>query len=509
MFRHSIAAVCLIVCTSVVVSACGAAEPEPAPTPRPTATPRLEPTNTPAPETITLLSYGEPQVAQSLRDHAATFEQETGIRVTIEASQLRGLYEQITQDNLGSSTAYAGYIFPGQWLPDFAEAGYLEPITEQVTANQALAWNDILPAYRDYASSYGDEVYAIPLDGDVLLLYYRQDILDLFGRQAPRTWDEYLATARAINRIDMNGDGLADYGSCMAKGADEQSYWWLYAIAGPYLQTEGPGQGLFFDRQTFEPRTLNPAFERALGIYQESARYGPPDELNIGVRDTRSLFLSGRCALTIDWPELGLLAANPETSVVSEGFGTAPMPGSTQVLNTEANFLASCQGSELCPLASDNINDAPYLAFGGWMGAISRGADAANRQHAFDFLAYASALEQSQQAVADPLSGFNPYRQSHLDAPRVWRAAGFTDDAYTDAILTSLSSDNIVLDLRIPQQQQYQQAELDPILMEFLTSPRVTAPVAAENLFDAWEALNDDLGRGAQFEVYLNSLPND
>lgn len=496
----------IITCCLLLVACGGSDEPEPTPTERPEPTPRLEPTNTPAPETITLLSYGEPQVAQPLRRHAETFEAETGIRVIIEAQQTKRLYDAIQEDNLGTSTAYAGYVFPGQWLPDLAEAGYLEPLTEQVEQSSELDWDDILPAYRDYASSYDGEVYSIPLDGDVLLLYYRQDIFDLFQRQPPRTWDEYLALARAVNRIDMNGDGFADYGSCMAKGAEEQGFWYLYAIAGTYLQTQGPDQGVFFDAQTFEPRTQNPAFERALGVYQESARYGPPDELNIGVRDTRAMFLSGRCAMTIDWPELGLLAANEETSAVTEGFGTAPIPGSTQVLNTEANFMASCQGTELCPLALENVNYAPYMAFGGWMGAVSSGANGTDRQHAFDFLAYASAIEQSQADVVDPLSGFNPYRESHLTAPRVWRDAGFTDDTFTEAIAFSLSSNNIMLDLRVPQSQQYQQATLDPILTEFLTSTRVSARVASENLFNEWEALNEDLGRGAQFEVYLKSL---
>lgn len=493
----------------ILLVACGGApEPDPTPTERPQPTPRLEPTNTPAPETITLLSYGEPQVAEPLRRHAEAFAAETGTQVIIESAQLNRLYQAINEDNLGTATAYAGYVFPGQWLPDLAEAGYLEPLTDQVEAHESLDWDDILPAYRNYASRYGDEVYSIPLDGDVLLLYYRQDILDLYRREAPRTWEDYLFLARTVNRIDMTGDGFADYGSCIAKGSEEQAYWWLYAMAAPYLQTEGTAQGVFFDVDTFEPRTQNPAFERALAVYQETARYGPPDELNIGVRDTRSLFLSGRCAFTIDWPELGLLAANPETSAVSETFGVAPMPGSAQVLNTEADtpFLASCQGTELCPLAIEDVNYTPYLAFGGWMGAVSSGADSDAQELALDFLAFASNIQQSQADVVDPLSGFNPYRESHLSAPRIWRDAGFSSDQYTEAIATSLSSNNVFLDLRLPQSQQYQQAVLDGILTEFLTSPRVTAPTAAESIFTEWEALNEDLDRNAQFDVYLQSL---
>ena len=45
--------------------------------------------------------------------------------------------------------------------------------------------------------------------------------------EPPKTWDDYLAIAKAFQGKDLNGDGKADYGSCIAKKRNAQSYWMI------------------------------------------------------------------------------------------------------------------------------------------------------------------------------------------------------------------------------------------------------------------------------------------
>ena len=59
----------------------------------------------------------------------------------------------------------------------------------------------------------------------------------------------------------------------------------------------------------------NPGFIRALEIYQATNEFGPPDELNLDVGGTRALWQAGRCALTLDWGDIGTLAIDPEASI--------------------------------------------------------------------------------------------------------------------------------------------------------------------------------------------------
>ena len=75
--------------------------------------------------------------------------------------------------------------------------------------------------------------------------------------------------------------------------------------------------------------------------------------------DTRSLFTSGRCALTIDWGDIGTLAIDPENSQVIDKVGSIMLPGSTEVLDRATGKLVPCD-AEICPYAINGVNRAPF-----------------------------------------------------------------------------------------------------------------------------------------------------
>ena len=106
------------------------------------------------------------------------------------------------------------------------------------------------PFFRDFSATYKGKVYTIPLDGDFQMVYYRSDLLQQDGLQPPATWDDYLAIAKEYHGQDLNGDGKPDYGSCIAKKRNAQSYWFITSVAGDFIQTQGTSQGVFFDTRT-------------------------------------------------------------------------------------------------------------------------------------------------------------------------------------------------------------------------------------------------------------------
>ena len=138
----------------------------------------------------------------------------------------------------------------------------------------------------------------LTLDGDFHMIYYRTDLFEAAGLKAPETLDDYLAAAKALNGKDMNGDGTPDYGSCISKKRNAQAYWFITSIAGGMIQSKGTGQGVFFDTRDMKPLVNNEAFGKALDFLKETTQYGPPNEINLDVGDTRSLFTAGRCALS-------------------------------------------------------------------------------------------------------------------------------------------------------------------------------------------------------------------
>jgi multiple sugar transport system substrate-binding protein len=164
------------------------------------------------------------------------------------------------------------------------------------------------------------------------MVYYRSDLLAQEGLQPPETWDDYLSIARTFHGQDLNGDGDPDYGSCISKKRGAQAYWFITNFAASMIQTQGTSQGTFFNPDTMEPLVDNAAFRKAMELYNETTQYGPPDELNLDVGDTRSLFTSGRCALSMDWGDINRWRSIRHATV-QDKVGAVIMPGSTEVLD--------------------------------------------------------------------------------------------------------------------------------------------------------------------------------
>jgi multiple sugar transport system substrate-binding protein len=373
-------------------------------------------------------------------------------------------------------------------MVDFIVPGYVEDLTDRIANDPALEWEDVAPFFRDFSATYGGRVYTIPLDGDFHMGYYRSDLID----SPPKTWDEYLAIAAEFHGQDLNGDGDPDYGSCISKKRGAQAYWFVTDIAASMIQSQGTSQGTFFDPETMEPLIDNEAFRKAMEIYNDSTQYGPPDELNLDVGDTRSLFTSGRCALSIDW---------------GDKTGAMLTPGSTQVLDWETGTLVDCDETT-CPYAIDGVNYAPFAAYGGWSGGINAGADDLVKDAAYDFFSYMAQPAQANADVTIGITGFNPYRTSQFLNRQAWVEAGMSPAAatnYLGAIEGSLASPNMVLDLRIPQNQRYQQVVLDQAISQYMAG-EIDLEEAIQQIVVGWEEITEELGRDEQLEAYRATI---
>jgi multiple sugar transport system substrate-binding protein len=456
---------------------------------------------------VTVLTFTGPQIAEPLQRRAPAFNAATGANIKVVTVPFSDLYDKILTDMATNTNSYDAFVFDPQWMGDFVPPGYLEDITDRVKGDQTLKWDDIAPFFRDFSATYKGRTYTIPLDGDFQMVYYRSDLLKKDGLKPPATWDDYLAIAKRYNGKDLNGDGKADYGSCIAKKRAAQSYWMSWSVAGSYLQAEGTSQGAFFDAGTMKPLVNNQAFAAALDVYKQTTQYAPKDELNLDVGDTRGLFTSGRCALSADWGDIGTLAIDPKTSTVQDKVGAVIMPGSRKVLDRASGQLVDCDATR-CPHAVDGVNHAPFAAFGGWSGAINAAADQKVKDAAYDFLAYMSAPQQSNEDVTLGKTGFNPYRTSQFEDTQLWVKAGMSKEAaenYLGAIRDSLQSPNMILDLRIPKSAQYQGVVLDQALAQFLAG-EISRDQAMQQIEQGWDKITKDEGLDQQKQAYAASL---
>jgi len=130
------------------------------------------------------------------------------------------------------------------------------------------------------------------------------------------------------------------------------------------------------------------------------------------------------------------------------------------------------------------------------------------KEAAYAFFSYMSQPAQANVDVTIGRTGFNPYRLSQFADLTPWVEAGFSEEGaanYLGAIEASLASPNFVLDLRIPQNQRYQQVVLDEVLSRFLAG-ELTAEEAAEEITMRWNELSDEIGREAQLEAYRSTI---
>jgi len=397
-------------------------------------------------------------------------------------------------------------VFASGWGVELVNGGLVESLDPYLAADDKIDLEDIAPYFRDFNQKVAGSTYFITLDGDFQMLYYRTDVLEAAGLEPPKTWEEYLDVASKIHGQDMNGDGEADYGSCIFKKRNAQSYFAVQSVAAGMVQSQGTAEGIYFDPASMAPKINNAAWKKAFELYKATGEFGPADELNQDIGDTRALAVGGRCGLMIDWGDIGPLSIE-EGSQIRDKVGAIIMPGSTEVLDVATGELVACDANS-CPHAVDGVNYAPFAAFGGWTAAISATADDLKKQAAYDFLSYMNQAAQSNVDVTMGWTGYNPYRNSQLENTAAWVEAGFSEAAaenYLGAIKESLNHPNMASDFRIPGAQQYTGVVLDRELARYLAG-EITVDQALANIEEGWEEITDDFGREDQSAIYSLSL---
>jgi multiple sugar transport system substrate-binding protein len=115
---------------------------------------------------------------------------------------------------------------------------------------------------------------------------------------------------------------------------------------------------------------------------------------------------------------------------------------------------------------------------------------------------------QSNVDVTLGKTGFNPYRTSQFTDLSIWTKAGMSEGAakdYLGAIKASLTSPNMVLDIRIPQNQRYQQVILDTAIARFVAG-ELSADATMKAIESGWNELTEELGKDKQQAAYKASI---
>jgi multiple sugar transport system substrate-binding protein len=354
-----------------------------------------------------------------------------GVIINIVEYPFSDIYDKEMLEATSHSGAIDIYEMANGWMPDFVEGGFLLPLDDYFAEKDPWL-DDIYPAFKGLME-YNDKYYALLLDGDVFMAYYRKDLFQdpkekaAFKRRygydlaIPKTWDEWADMAEFFHR-DTDGDGEIDlYGNNM-----------MYSrLHGPFtfmqfLHTYG---GTYFNPDTMEPLPSSEANTKAYGMLARLLKYGAPDMVNWGYSEMDSAAMRGVTAMIMQWNEVSWEIR--DESLVKNKIMYGPVPG------------AMVKGKY----------NAPALEAWGWCAAIS--VDSKNPDMAYEFLHFISSPEISLEIFAMPYDGLEPWRASHFadEAMPKWRELTPNAPAWLDAL--KLSVENGVPDLRIPGMFEY------------------------------------------------------
>lgn len=434
-------------------------------------------------------------------DEVAEFENRTGAKVRVLTPGWNETIEKIDESLKSPDANFDIYVAISMWSGTLLGGGHIEPVPEAV--KQQVDWEDVLPIYRNTVLSWNNVAYGLPYDGDCINLYYRKDVFENPEYQArfkkkyrydlapPATWKEYRDIAAFFTGWDWNGDGKPDYGVAGNRVKGDISMLQFFAQAAAHAK-HPDDPAYYFDPETLKPRINNAGFVRALEIWIDTLKYGPPGMANFAGHDVRNSFVSGQTVMAIDWADMGVHAVNSPVSVVRDRIGYSQIPGSNEVFDARAGRW------DVRPNQVSSIS-------GNWTFFVSKASK--NKALAFEFAAHMTSKALTKKLTAVSGTAVNPSRRSHFDDPASWRQSGFSTEsakAYLDEITKSLSNPRVVYDITIPGAGEYYQ-----VADEFVAKA-VNGEMSAQKALDQaaaeWEKLTDRLGREKQIAYYKASL---
>ena len=415
-----------------------------------------------------------------------------GITAEIIEVPFDAVYEKEMAEFVVGSGAFDLVTFYPAYIGDFAGNGFLEPLDDYMVKEPAAVWDpaadDILPPFWELYCRFGGKSYALPIDGDILLLLYRKDLFEneeemaafkaKYGRDlaAPTTWDEYKEVAEFFTR--KKGDMLAGkelahnfYGTAEYGERGFSVYWFLNRFTS--------NGGMYFDAD-MNPTINTPEAAAALQNMIDTLPFMPPDVMAYGYEELKDAFLKDYTAMVIQWSDVPKKAGDPELSEIGGMVDVAVLPGWAMEDGTVVH-------RSMMPVGR----------------VLAVAVDSANKEAAY-WVAKHLSYDRSLDDVATMLTGLDPYRYSHFAHPEAYKM--FVSEEAAADYLKGVEANMAVgfPEIFIPGSAAYTDA-LDLQVQKALTGEATPEEALAAASAD-WDKITDKLGREQQVKLWNQAL---
>lgn len=239
------------------------------------------------------------------------FTKKTGAKLDVESVQWADAHDRFVTSIAGNTTpdvAETGTT----WTAEFADAGALAPIGDQVKA--AGLDGDLVKGLVE-SGTYDGELYGMPWYAGVRSLVYRSDVFDELGLATPTTWQEIIDAGNAIKAahpemIPFAVPGNAEFGV----------YPWVWGAGGDVSTKKG---------DTWSSGLDSTKSREGIQFYTDLAtKYGFSTAGATTWKETDVLdnFTQGKVAMTLtgSWTPATIVAKAPD---LAGKFAATPIPG--------------------------------------------------------------------------------------------------------------------------------------------------------------------------------------
>jgi multiple sugar transport system substrate-binding protein len=366
---------------------------------------------------------------------------------------------------------------------DFADySRHFEPLEPYIDKlGLELHLDDIAEAYRKTNMYWGGKLYAMPLDGDIHIMFYNKvaftrpenqaKFKDQFGYELapPQTWTQWDDMAKFFNGWGWDGSDNKLFGAGASLKENNYSfYWWqqrFFAYGGQY-----------FDKDLTPLINTKPGV-RALQELIDTVQYYPPGVLLFESEEPKTMLIKGEVPMLVSWTSTGKRVGDANQSLIVDKAGYGVLPGNEvdgKILRTVPNT-------------------------GGRSFAISKYSD--KKDATAVVLAFVSSPKHSLKIVMHPKTLMDPWRTSHLTSEE-FGAAWSGASEYLAAIKDSFPY--TVPAIQIPGGLEYRRRLAEMITRGLQKS--MTAQQALDEAADAWDKITKRRRKKRQLEFWSQQM---
>lgn len=262
---------------------------------------------------VSMASHPSTEAFQAM---AEEFTDLTGIQVEWDVVEQTYLKNKQLLDFQGAHS-YDVFMVDSFWNAEYGAKNVVQALDNYMNDPQKTPeWYDkadLIPAYCNLGQ-YKGETIGIPIAGETRFLAYRTDLFEKYGKEPPKTMDEFLELARFFNGKE---DGLYGVALRAQRGIHFASGW----LTTMYAFCDG-----MMDQKTLEPKINDPGVVESLQWYLDMLECAPPDVSTYTHEEALGAFMSGKTAMWLDATAIASAITDPQKSKVYDKVAFAAPP---------------------------------------------------------------------------------------------------------------------------------------------------------------------------------------